>query len=93
MKRLKDIVFSELGKLPVNNIDENHIVIADIEVTIGDACLLIDSCNNVLTTMLTAIQDSKIDNNGRIFNLLFDNLDIEIPVTTSINCKVFGVYE
>ena len=43
--------------------------------------------------MLTAIQDSKIDNNGRIFNLLFDNLDIEIPVTTSINCKVFGVYE
>lgn len=93
MKRLKDIVFSELGKLPVNNIDENHIVIAGIEVTIGYVCLLIDSRNNVQMAMLTAIQDSKIDNNGRIFNLLFDNLDIEIPVTTSINCKVFGVYE
>lgn len=39
MKRLKDIVFSELGKLPVNNIDENHIVIANVEVTIGDVCL------------------------------------------------------
>lgn len=93
MRRLKDIVFSELGKLPVNYIDENHIVIAGIEVTIGDVCLLIDSSNNVQTIMLTAIQDSKVDNNGRIFYLLFDNPDIEIPVTTSINCKVFGVYE
>ena len=93
MKRLKNVTFSELGRLPVDTVDENHIVIAGVEAIIGDTCLLIDTYNNVQTLILVRIEDSGIDNNGKIYNLLFDNSDVEIPVINTIQCKVFGVYE
>ena len=93
MKRLKDVTFSELGKLPVTAIDETHIVVAGVEATVGDTCLLIGAHNDVQNLTLVRIEDSGIDNNGRIYNLFFDNSDVEIPVISTIQCKVFGVYE
>jgi len=93
MKRLKNITFSELGKLPVDKIDEKHIVVAGVEAVVGDTCLLIGAQNDVQNLILVRIEDSGIDNNGRIYNILFDNPDVEIPVISTISCKVFGVYE
>lgn len=92
MKLLKDIAFSELWKLPVNTIDENHIVISGIEVNVGDTCLIIGSHNDMHILTLTCIKDCGVDNNGRIFELIFDDPNVIIPVINNINCKVFGIF-
>ena len=91
MKYLKSMTYSELGRLPVNYIDENSVIVADVEAKVGDECLVIGPTNDVQNLILTKIEDTGIDNVDRIFNIYF-NEELIVPVVNTIALKFFGVY-
>ena len=93
MRLLKGCVFNELSRLNIDSIDETHIVVSGVKAELGDICLLIGSNNDAHNLMLERIEDNNVDNNGRIYNLIFDDSNVKIPVTHTLHCKFFGVYE
>ena len=93
MRQLKGCVFDEHGNLNIDSIDETRIIVSGVEAQLGDICLVIGLHNDVHNLMLEGIEDTKVDNNGRIYNLIFDDSHVKIPVTHTLHCKFFGVYE
>ena len=91
MKYLKSMTYSELGRLPVNYIDENNVVVADVVAKVGDECLVIGPTNDIQNLILTKIEDTGVDNVDRIFNIYFND-ELIVPVINTIALKFFGVY-